>query len=316
MNYSVIIPIYNAEKYLEECLQSISKQNRDDVEIVLVNDGSIDSSLEICENFCKTNLNVKLINKENGGIMDTWIKGVENANGKYVCFVDSDDLISDDFFSSLDEYIKEEYDIILFDHNKFYKNKIIERKVNFITYGKHKEEELNELKMNFFLRKNYLKYSLYRWDKIIKLDVIKKTISELKKKPVYAEDHTVSYLNLINSNSLYYLKKSLYNYRVRKSSITHDVVKERVFSDINDVEEEMIDIIKRYHYNDENIYNIHLYFLHQYARWALKYNGKAPRKKVKLKDVIKIDSNNKRILLLLYKFSKYLITSIDFLAIL
>ena len=77
MRYSVIIPIYNAEKYLAECISSVIDQNRDDVELILVNDGSIDNSLNICYDFKKKFANIIIIDKKNSGSMDSWIKGVE-----------------------------------------------------------------------------------------------------------------------------------------------------------------------------------------------------------------------------------------------
>ena len=90
---SVIVPVYNAEEYLEQCLDSIVNQTLDDIEIICVNDGSKDSSLEILKRYKKKYCNLKVINQENKGIIGARITGYENANGKYVGWVDNDDFI-------------------------------------------------------------------------------------------------------------------------------------------------------------------------------------------------------------------------------
>ena len=79
VKYSVIIPIYNMEKYLEECLYSVINQERKDVELILVNDGSTDNSLNICYYFEKNFENITVVNKDNSGTTDTLIKGIEKA---------------------------------------------------------------------------------------------------------------------------------------------------------------------------------------------------------------------------------------------
>ena len=88
---SVIIPVYNVEKYLKECLESVLAQTYRNLEIIVVNDGSTDNSSQICHEFKDPRL--ILIDKKNGGLSDARNKGVEVSNGKYIIFVDSDDVI-------------------------------------------------------------------------------------------------------------------------------------------------------------------------------------------------------------------------------
>ena len=90
---SVIVPIYNGEKYLAECVYSIINQTYKNIEILLMNDGSTDSSLSLCENFAKEDNRIRVINKKNTGVSDTRNKGVEMSNGKYILFVDCDDYL-------------------------------------------------------------------------------------------------------------------------------------------------------------------------------------------------------------------------------
>lgn len=98
---SVIVPIYNQEKYLKECIDSILNQDYGDFEVLLVNDGSTDNSLNICYEYSKNNDNIKVLNLEHGGVSNARNKGIKSASGKYVCFIDSDDIINKKFLSTL-----------------------------------------------------------------------------------------------------------------------------------------------------------------------------------------------------------------------
>ena len=91
MLISIIVPIYNAERFLEECLESICRQTCKDLEILLIDDGSADSSPQICERFAEKDSRVRFFQKENGGPSDTRNYGIERASGDYIMFFDSDD---------------------------------------------------------------------------------------------------------------------------------------------------------------------------------------------------------------------------------
>lgn len=113
---SVIIPIYNSEEYLERCIESVVKQADDSIEIILVNDGSTDGSQKICEKYMHQYKNVRLLVKENGGLSSARNFGLAYAQGKYVAFLDSDDMWSSDFIEDLKNYVKTEWDILNFNY--------------------------------------------------------------------------------------------------------------------------------------------------------------------------------------------------------
>lgn len=104
--YSVVIPIYNAEKTLQRCLDSLLVEPYPDMELILVNDGSFDSSGEICQKYARKYPLVRYIEKENGGVSTARNAGLDIANGKYILFVDSDDYVMPDFFYELDMAIE------------------------------------------------------------------------------------------------------------------------------------------------------------------------------------------------------------------
>lgn len=98
---TIIVPIYNCEKYLNRCIESIQKQTYKNIEIILVNDGSTDKSKEICMDFAKKDKRIKVINIDNGGVSRARNIGIKNAKGKYIGFVDADDWIEKDMYESL-----------------------------------------------------------------------------------------------------------------------------------------------------------------------------------------------------------------------
>ena len=98
---SIVVPVYNVEKYLKRCIESLINQTYKNIEIILINDGSKDNSLSICKEYEKKDERIKVIDKENEGLGYTRNKGIECANGKYIAFIDSDDYIDLDFYEKL-----------------------------------------------------------------------------------------------------------------------------------------------------------------------------------------------------------------------
>ena len=138
---SVIIPAYNLEKYFGKCIQSVINQSYKNLEIVLVNDGSTDSSFDICKRFSKMDSRIVLLNKENGGLSSARNYGIDNASGEYISFLDSDDFINEDMYETLvynlekfncDISIVESHDI--YEDNYFIKKQASEEKI--IVYSK------------------------------------------------------------------------------------------------------------------------------------------------------------------------------------
>lgn len=115
MKYSVIIPVYNAQKTLKRCLDSLLNQKREEVEIILINDGSADDSGKIIDEYRSKFENIKSITQENSGVSAARNKGLEIAEGTYITFVDSDDYVSADYFRAMDEVgEQEDSDLLVF----------------------------------------------------------------------------------------------------------------------------------------------------------------------------------------------------------
>ena len=109
---SVIVPVYNVEEYLEECLESIRKQTYQNIEVILVNDGSTDGSQAICEHFCQIDKRFRLINQKNQGQSVARNRGLKESLGEYIMFVDSDDVVSLGLLEQLMKYMSNGSDIV------------------------------------------------------------------------------------------------------------------------------------------------------------------------------------------------------------
>ena len=121
---SVIVPVYNIEKYLSQTIDSILNQDYKDIELILVNDGSTDGSLKICKNYQKKDARVKVINQKNAGVSWATYNGYKAATGKYIAFADHDDILLPGLFSHLMSMFEKDVDMTCCSRNDLYDEQI------------------------------------------------------------------------------------------------------------------------------------------------------------------------------------------------
>lgn len=132
---SVIIPVYNSEKYIEECLNCVMGQTYGEFEIVVVNDGSTDSSEKIINALKEKDNRIKYVKQENAGAGEARNTGIQNASGKYVIFLDSDDKIKEDYIEKLvNEIVTKQQDIVCSGEKYFDATKGLNKKVSETLY--------------------------------------------------------------------------------------------------------------------------------------------------------------------------------------
>ena len=201
---SVIIPVYNVEKYLSRCLDSIINQTYRDLQIICINDGSTDNSIQILKKYAAIDNRIVIVNQENKGLSEARNAGLDIANGEYVSFIDSDDWIDLDYYEVLVDLIeKNDADIVMagmrwvFD-NRITKNKTkqcIETKFSNIVHNYPTGSVCDKLfKLSYFSNIRFIKDRFYE-DNIVLLQITKKT-----KKVIF--ENTVSYYYFNNSNSI------------------------------------------------------------------------------------------------------------------
>lgn len=210
MRFSLILPIYNVQDYLEDCLSSIHNQNFKDFECLLIDDGSTDHSSDICERFVEEDSKFKYFYKKNGGFSDARNFGLDRAVGEYVFFIDSDDLISTNALSEVDSCIsKHMSDIVYFDYKKFHAEK---------------DEPLPQFELSVpsnSIRKisNVIltKKPNFAWARVAKREMYIKNCFPVG---FIYEDVLTSPLLSARARAVSYIEHELYGYRKRSNSIT------------------------------------------------------------------------------------------------
>ena len=136
---SVIVPIYNVEEYLEQCIVSILSQSWKELEVILVDDGSSDTSGEICDKYAIIDKRIKVCHQENKGLLCARHKGLELSSSKYVTFVDADDFLIEDSYINAVEIMKKDVDLICFGITRYYNEFYCVKQ-----YGSYKEGFYNK----------------------------------------------------------------------------------------------------------------------------------------------------------------------------
>ena len=235
---SVIVPVYNVEKYLSECLDSIVNQTLKNIEIICLNDGSTDNSLSILQKYASKDKRIKIIDKENEGPGYTRKVGLDIAKGKYVLFCDSDDYYAElTAFEELYNYIeKMKVDVVIFESIRFDKNKgfcIEERDL----FNAPQKKIFSYLDMN-----NILFFRAYAWRKIYSKEFLDSYDDWFFLKHIIYEDIPFHFQITIRSR-MSYINKKFYVYRMRENSLGH-ILNDKAICDRCKIFEEVYKILK------------------------------------------------------------------------
>ena len=175
---SIIVPIYNAESFLPECIESILKQTYTDFELLLINDGSHDNSAAICEKYCSCDSRIRYFEKSNEGVSATRNIGLKYASGQYVTFIDSDDIVKSDYLQSLVD--NDNSDLVISGFISLHNNQVI-REVKF-------PNSIIDLNQNSSILDKVLIFGT-PWAKLFKSEIIRKYNIQFNPKLTLHEDH-------------------------------------------------------------------------------------------------------------------------------
>ncbi|MFW5847755.1 MAG: glycosyltransferase [bacterium] len=224
---SVIVPVYNVEKYLHKCIDSILAQRYTDFELLLINDGSTDTSGNICDDYAQKDSRVKVFHKQNGGVSSARNFGLDNAQGEWIGFVDSDDWIESEMYNFLITKAQESnFDIVACNYNKVFDDIIIPRP----AIEKSPLIRENEQIKWFILDALYPKYDLLInnitievraiWHKIFRKDIIHKSHIRFNENMKISEDALFNLQCFQQAQSVAFFNEYLYNYRIIEQSAT------------------------------------------------------------------------------------------------
>lgn len=207
---SIIIPVYNVEQYLDKCLQSVINQTYQNIEIILVDDGSSDSSGVLCDKWKEKDSRIKVIHKSNGGLSNARNVGIEQANGEYLMFIDSDDIVANDLCKVLFEILKNNHaDISICNATHIFNNEF-----DFKNTGKIYCYDRNEAISQLWYQKSFLPSA---WGKLYKKDLFKKIKFT---EGIIFEDVDIMHELFYQCNKIVYGEMELYGYVHHENSIT------------------------------------------------------------------------------------------------
>lgn len=219
---SVVVPIYNLDAYLYQCVRSIVEQTYKSLEIILVDDGSTDNALEICEFFRKSDERIRVIAKPNGGLVSARKAGLNTATGKYVFYVDGDDWINSDCIA---EYYKlanaYDTDIVVGDYKREFLGNFVTIR-NSIAPGFYNRNRIEtEILPLMISHGTFFNHGLktYSWGKLYKRSAILALQNQVPDEIMIAEDAALIYPAIYQSNAIYIADIALCNYRQRPNSI-------------------------------------------------------------------------------------------------
>ncbi len=247
IKFSIVVPIYNVEKYLSKCLDSLVNQTYSNIEIICVNDGSTDSSLQILEEYARKDERIKIINQENQGVSAARNNGIDNATGDYFLFVDPDDLLDIHASETLTQIITETQkpDIVQFDVDFIDKN-IINRWTNISKYDSYRNNVKKVLFEDDALSYLQLLKCYNCWDKAYKADYIKTNNICFDTDVAIGEDALFVYNILVNNPSIFICRKVLYYYFKHTNSATQHENKFDIFKKHLNYEIKLRDFIYKY----------------------------------------------------------------------
>lgn len=236
MLFSVVVPVYNVEKYVAQCLESLINQTFSDYEIIIVNDGATDNSLSICEDYQKKDSKIRIINQENKGLAIARRTGSLEAKGDYIINVDSDDWVDQYYLAELAKIIDESHaDLVCMNHFENEDKLIKNPNFNDVLLNK---EEIKKTIYPYLIRN--IKYEYFiptAWAKAFKKDLFVRNTCETRIQ--VGEDGAVIVPCVFQSNIVYLSSKACYHYRITDHSMIQNK-KPRSYQDVINVYNHLI----------------------------------------------------------------------------
>ena len=251
---SVVVPVYNAEKNINKCIESILEQSYRDIELILVNDGSKDNSLKICETYSSKDKRIIVLNQENRGVSSARNHGIRKAKGNYIAFVDADDWIDADFLTNMKTLIDgQNADMVVTNFKKIYQNKT----VNGERHTKNYIQSEGNLTPNKLYDGNEFLLGNTPWNKLFKREILIGYSIFFKENLKNGEDFIFVLEYGLRCKKILFLDDYSYNYdKSNDSSVTQRYFPD-YYNNLKKTKDAYFEIIERYSNvtEDERLYH-------------------------------------------------------------
>ena len=233
LDLSIVVPVYNVELYVKQCIESLQAQDAQNFEVIIVDDGSKDTSISICESLIQNDSRFRIIHKSNGGLMSAWKRGVQEAQGMYIGFVDSDDWVDANMFSVLLKHIKEnDADIVCSGHvaERVDQSVITTRDRQFVFDCQTIRSDFIPEYCSSYLDTN-CKPTICRWDKIYRKDILLNNFKYFDEKISMGEDFNTNIPVFLSAEKIVLIPDFYpYHYRDNPKSIVNTINKKAFYN--------------------------------------------------------------------------------------
>lgn len=255
---SMIVPVYQVEKYIAQCIESVLSQTFQDFELILIDDGSKDQSGIICDAYAAKDDRIIVIHTQNRGAAAARNTGLEHASGKYITFLDGDDYLAENMIERLYEVIKKSaYDVVVCD----FLNLLPDEKDNFTVQLQERTVNGRTVLEHLKNEKSYGVWTIV-WNKIYKREILENLRFPEGK---YFEDEFFSDHLYLNSNQIHVIPDVLCYHRVLATS-TMNTQKTENYLDLLDALQNRLEIYLKYNYSENETYKVLIYLLEPFSK--------------------------------------------------
>ena len=283
---SLIVPIYNVAPYVKEFLDSVVNQTFKNFEAVLVDDGSTDGTEAILDEYAQNYNFLKVIHKENGGVVSAWKRGISESNGDYIAFADPDDILVLNALETQYKLMTESgADLLITGITRFENGKRVYMPADnrALEEGIYTGEKLKEIKNNLLGNKDKREYYFLtaKWNKLFKRKIVLDNLNYSRENVIFGDDVCICLSAIYDSNKICYSHTPLYIYRIRDNSLTTVNFNTEQIDDAANLIDSVRTLVSQKGYmNDFVYYNEPSYYI---MRLMHKISGLATNKKEKKK---------------------------------
>mgnify|MGYP004521428189 CR=1 FL=1 len=272
---TVVIPLYNQQQYIEQCLKSVLNQNFKDIEVLVIDDGSTDDSFSICNRIAQSDYRVRIIHQENKGLSEARKTGIINCNTEYITFVDADDFILKNAYEYASEAMEKDIDMIFFEIARYYDDSNIKIEHHILNDGYYdkmriEQEVYPRLIWDFKIGVPGIECS--QCVRIMKKAILQRAYETITEGGFYyGDDVAITYPSYLLINNMQVINHNYYMHRQRCNGIAPYIKRDSFFKEAFDLYNYLIDV-----FEDSNISNIkkqiEYFFIYSVNLKKMKYN--------------------------------------------